>query len=41
MSAPARLMLVKTADTANNEGPSAFAQAAQLELRDVSKRYPG
>jgi osmoprotectant transport system ATP-binding protein len=32
---------VKTADTAHNEGPSAFAQAAELELRSVSKRYPG
>jgi osmoprotectant transport system ATP-binding protein len=34
-------MPVKTADTAHNEGPSAFAHAAQLELRNVSKRYPG
>jgi osmoprotectant transport system ATP-binding protein len=34
-------MPVKTADTAHNEGPSAFARAAQLELRNVSKRYPG
>jgi osmoprotectant transport system ATP-binding protein len=34
-------MPVKTADTAHNVGPSAFAQAAQLELRNVSKRYPG
>jgi osmoprotectant transport system ATP-binding protein len=33
--------LVKTADTAHREGPSAFAQAAELELRNVSKRYPG
>jgi osmoprotectant transport system ATP-binding protein len=32
---------LKTADTAHNEGQSAFAQAAELELRDVSKRYPG
>jgi osmoprotectant transport system ATP-binding protein len=32
---------VKIADTAQSEGPSAFAQAAELELRDVSKRYPG
>jgi osmoprotectant transport system ATP-binding protein len=32
---------VKIADTAHNEGPSAFAQAAELELRKVSKRYPG
>jgi osmoprotectant transport system ATP-binding protein len=34
-------MPVKTADTAHNEGPSAFAHAAELELRNVSKRYPG
>jgi osmoprotectant transport system ATP-binding protein len=34
-------MPVKTADTAHTEGPSAFAHAAQLELRHVSKRYPG
>jgi osmoprotectant transport system ATP-binding protein len=32
---------VKIADTAHSEGPSAFAQAAELELRSVSKRYPG
>jgi osmoprotectant transport system ATP-binding protein len=39
---------LKTADTAHNEGPSAFAKAAEqesraaeLELRGVSKRYPG
>jgi osmoprotectant transport system ATP-binding protein len=32
---------LKTADTAQDEGPSAFAQAAELELRKVSKRYPG
>jgi osmoprotectant transport system ATP-binding protein len=32
---------LKTADTAQNEGPSAFAQAAELELRRVSKQYPG
>jgi len=32
---------LNTADTAHNEGPSAFAQAAELELRRVSKRYPG
>jgi osmoprotectant transport system ATP-binding protein len=30
-----------TAHTAHNEGQSAFPQAASLELRDVSKRYPG
>jgi osmoprotectant transport system ATP-binding protein len=28
-------------DTAHHEGPSAYAQAAELELRHVSKRYPG
>jgi osmoprotectant transport system ATP-binding protein len=27
--------------SAHSEGPSAFAQAADLELRDVSKRYAG
>ncbi len=32
---------MNTADTAHNEGPSAFAHAAQLELRSVSKLYPG
>jgi osmoprotectant transport system ATP-binding protein len=32
---------LKTADTAHSEGKSAFAQAAELELRHVSKRYPG
>jgi osmoprotectant transport system ATP-binding protein len=32
---------VKTVDTAHSEGPLAFAQAAELELRSVSKRYPG
>jgi len=32
---------LKTADTAHSEGPSAFAQAAELELRNVSKRYAG
>jgi osmoprotectant transport system ATP-binding protein len=32
---------LNTADTAHSEGPSAFAQAAELELRDVSKRYAG
>ncbi len=30
-----------TADTAHSEGPSAYPQAAELELRAVSKRYPG
>jgi len=32
---------LKTADNAHNEGSSAFAKAAELELRHVSKRYPG
>jgi osmoprotectant transport system ATP-binding protein len=32
---------LKNADTAHNEGPSAFAQAAELELRHVSKSYSG
>jgi osmoprotectant transport system ATP-binding protein len=32
---------LKTADNAHSEGPSAFAQAAELELRNVSKRYDG
>ena len=32
---------MKIADTAHDEGPSAFAPAAELELRKVSKRYPG
>jgi osmoprotectant transport system ATP-binding protein len=38
---PGREPSLKTADTAHNEGPSAFAQAAELELREVSKRYAG
>ena len=32
---------MKTADTAHSEGPSAFPQAAELELRGVSKHYAG
>jgi osmoprotectant transport system ATP-binding protein len=32
---------VDTANTAQQEGPSASPQAATLELRDVSKKYPG
>jgi osmoprotectant transport system ATP-binding protein len=32
---------LETADNAHNEGPSAIAQAAELELRGVSKLYPG
>jgi osmoprotectant transport system ATP-binding protein len=30
-----------TPDTAQAEGPSAFPQAAELEFRGVTKRYPG
>ena len=30
-----------TGDTAHTEGPSAYPQAAELELRNVSKQYPG
>jgi osmoprotectant transport system ATP-binding protein len=33
--------LVNTADTAHSEGPSASAQAAELELRHVRKLYSG
>jgi len=32
---------VKRRDTAHSEGPPAFAQAAELELRSVTKRYAG
>ncbi len=32
---------MSTSNTAQQEGPSAFPQAAALELRNVSKRYPG
>jgi osmoprotectant transport system ATP-binding protein len=32
---------LKTADTAHNEGLSASAEAAELELQDVQKRYAG
>ena len=32
---------MNTADTAHNEGLSAFSRAAELQLRDVSKRYDG
>jgi osmoprotectant transport system ATP-binding protein len=32
---------VERPNTAQNEGPSAFPQAAELELRHVEKRYPG
>jgi osmoprotectant transport system ATP-binding protein len=32
---------VSTSNTAHTEGLSAFPQAATLELRNVSKRYPG
>jgi osmoprotectant transport system ATP-binding protein len=32
---------VNTDNTAQTEGPSAYPQAARLELRSVTKRYPG
>jgi osmoprotectant transport system ATP-binding protein len=32
---------VTNGDTAQTEGPSAYPQAAELELRHVSKQYPG
>jgi osmoprotectant transport system ATP-binding protein len=32
---------LNTADTAHSEGPAAYPQAAELELRKVGKRYPG
>jgi osmoprotectant transport system ATP-binding protein len=32
---------LETEDTAHNEGPFAYAQAAELELRNVSKLYDG
>jgi osmoprotectant transport system ATP-binding protein len=32
---------LNSADTAHDEGPSTYPQAAELELRSVSKRYPG
>ncbi len=32
---------MNTQNTAQTEGPSAFPQAATLELHEVSKRYPG
>ncbi len=32
---------MNTADTAHNEGLSAFPRAAELQLHDVSKRYDG
>ena len=35
------LLTLSTHDIAHNEGPSAFAEAAPLELREVTKRYPG
>jgi osmoprotectant transport system ATP-binding protein len=38
---PAGILSLNTEDTAHSEGPSAYPQAAELELRDVSKRYPG
>jgi osmoprotectant transport system ATP-binding protein len=39
--APGAKDTIVTSDTAHAEGPSANHQAATLELRDVSKRYPG
>jgi osmoprotectant transport system ATP-binding protein len=38
---PGRDLSLDIADTAHNEGPSAFPQAAELELRNVSKLYAG
>jgi len=38
---PAGTFPLNTADNAHSEGPSAFAKAAELELREVSKRYAG
>src|ERR1700710_2352479 len=32
---------LETEDTAHSEGPFAYAQAAELELRNVSKLYDG
>jgi osmoprotectant transport system ATP-binding protein len=32
---------VKSRNSAHNEGPEAFARAAEVELRNVSKRYEG
>jgi osmoprotectant transport system ATP-binding protein len=32
---------VKSRNSAHNEGPEAFAKAAEVELRNVSKRYEG
>jgi osmoprotectant transport system ATP-binding protein len=32
---------LSSSDTAHAEGPDAYAQAAELELRNVAKRYPG
>jgi osmoprotectant transport system ATP-binding protein len=41
LTGPGWDLALNTADTAHSEGPSAFAQAAELELRSVSKRYAG
>jgi osmoprotectant transport system ATP-binding protein len=38
---PGREFSLKIADTAHKEGPSALPEAAELEMRNVSKRYPG
>ncbi|MCW2992061.1 MAG: glycine betaine/L-proline transporter, ATPase subunit, partial [Solirubrobacterales bacterium] len=32
---------MKSVNTAQSEGPSAFPQAATLEFREATKRYPG
>ena len=36
-----RFFSLPASNSAQSEGPSAFPQAADLELRDVSKSYPG
>ena len=38
---PGRGLPLESQHSAHSEGPPAFAQAADLELRDVSKRYAG
>ena len=38
---PREFLTLSIHDIAHNEGPSAFADAAPLELRGVTKRYPG
>jgi osmoprotectant transport system ATP-binding protein len=41
MAPPPRGRLLTTANTAQSEGPSASRQAASLEFREATKRYPG